>query len=234
MMLPLGLTITRDFQFEEIYKIPLGFTLYLMFYGTCQIPLGFLSDRMSRKTLLSAGIILNGIAVALVAVFHNYTFFLVGLSIAGIGGATFHPIAGAYLSDLYSESKGTALGVSGFGATIGLSAGPVIGGLLCDATNWKFTFVVFSIVAIIVGIIFHIVAVEPEKEKNEFSGSNNGWNKYLIIFLITAAAVFTFREFAGWGVYYLMPVFSELKYSYTTTMSGTMLGLVSLGGFISQ
>lgn len=233
MLTPLGLTIMRFFQFEEISRVTLGFTLYLMMYGFGQIPIGFVSDRLPRKALLAAGVMLNGVALAAVALFPDYKFFLVGMTLSGFGAAAYHPVGAAYLSDLYSEKKGSALGICGVGATVGLIVGPWVGGVLCGVMGWRGTFLVFSAACVLLGFVFLTRALEPERERVDES-QPGGWDRAIIGFLIMAAAVFTFREFSGWGGFYIVPVFGEIVHGYSTGMSGYLLGMLSVGGLVAQ
>ncbi|MFC1474886.1 MFS transporter [bacterium] len=234
MLMPLGTTLKRYFGFADLSPVALGFTMYLFLYGFGQIPIGFLSDRMSRKTLLAAGAVLNGIAIALVAAFPNYTFFLVGMTVAGIGAAAYHPVNASYVSDLFRKSRGTALGLSGIGATVGLFFGPLASGYLCESIGWKVTFLIFSAISVIVDGVFMIMAMEPEREKFQPGDPGGGWGRGLIIFLAIAATIFTLREFAGWGGYFLIPVFSETIYGYSIAYAGTIGALQTVGGFIAQ
>jgi len=234
MFPPLGLSLSHYFHFENISHVTLGFSLYLMLYGFGQVPIGFMSDRLPRKALLAGGTLLNAAAVATAAVFPSYEVFLVSMVVAGLGAAAYHPAGAAYLSDLYSESKGKALGISGMGATVGLVVGPALGGVLCDAAGWRVTFIVFSAISAAVGILFYAAAIEPGRERVADRQQGDGWGLPIIMFLAAAAAVFTFREFAGWGGYYLIPIFAETVYKYAPSASGMLSGFQSLGGFIAQ
>jgi MFS family permease len=234
MFPPLTISLSEYFHFHSLSKVTIGFTLYLFFYGVCQVPLGFIADRASRKILLGSGLVLTGIAVSVMAAIPDYRVFLIGLSIAGAGGAAYHPVAAAYMSDLYSSKKGTAFGISGIGATVGLTLGPIIGGAMNKSVGWRITFVTFAAGCVLLGLIFMKFAIEPEREKVDVRRTGAGWSRGLVIVLIIAATVFTFREFAGWGGYYLIPVFSEMVYKYSSAMAGFVGGLQSAGGFIAQ
>ena len=242
MLAPLALTLNAFFHFKNLTSITYGFSLYMVFYGFCQVPMGFLSDRIPRKTMLTTGTMLNAAAIAAAAAFPEYKYFLVCMAAAGTGAAAYHPVGAAYLSDLYSESKGTALGISGIGATVGLVAGPAAGGALCVAVGWRVTFLIFAAVGFVAGIVFYLFAAEParsghtgsESKRTAAASGQGGWSRALIFFLIAAAAVFTMRELAGWGSYYIVPIFSESIYGYSASAAGVIGGLQSIGGFFAQ
>jgi MFS family permease len=46
--------------------------------------------------------------------------------------------------------------------------------------------------------------------------------------------IFLFREFAGWGGFYLVPVFGATFYGFSAGAAGMISGLQSAGGFVSQ
>jgi MFS family permease len=247
MLPPLEPSLTRFFGFSDKSPVSLGFTLYLACYGFSQIVMGILSDRFSRKALLTAGALLNGAAVAAVAAFPSYHMYIAGLALAGLGGSAYHPVGVTYLSDLYPNARGSALGISGIGATLGLFVGPVLGGLLVDASNWRTTFLVFACANILLGLLFAAWAVEPETDLTDGAGpsqvnagacanqSRNGaWPAGLALFLFIGAMIFLFREFAGWGGYFLIPVFSATYFQFSASAAGMLSGLQSAGGFVSQ
>jgi len=235
MLTPQGITISHYFGFKSLSNITAGFTLYLFFYGFGQIPIGFISDRAPRKTILAAGAMLNGLAIAAAGAFPTYRVFLISLAVAGLGAAAYHPVGAAYLSELFSEAKGTALGISGIGATFGLTLGPFLGGALCERIGWRNTFFSFSAAAILVSIIFFLAAKEPARETRAGRAAGKiGWSRPVIIFLCLAAAVFTFREFSGWGGYYILPIFLESYHRFSVRTAGLISGLQSVGGLFAQ
>jgi len=234
MLTPLGLTISAYFGFGNLAKVTTGFSLYLALYGFGQIPIGFLSDRVSRKLLLGSGAILNGLAIALTALHPTYGTFLASMTLAGTGAAAYHPVGASYLSDLFKNARGSALGISGIGATLGLFAGPVLSGFLNEIIGWRWTFMCFAAACTLLGLVFIAFASEPARDESAGAGNGSGWSRGIIVFLAMAATVFTLREFAGWGGYYILPIFSETIYHTTTRYSGFVGGLQSVGGFIAQ
>ena len=111
---------------------------------------------------------------------------------------------------------------------------------MCEAIGWRGTFVVFAAIGFLMSIIFFFFAVEPERtgvlkgDGKTAETSETGWSRSLVFFLIAAAAVFTTRELAGWGGYYIVPIFSESIFGYTARTAGIIGGLQSIGGFVAQ
>ncbi len=236
MLMPLGLTIARYFKTEDLSQITLGFTLYLMCYGFGHLPVGIISDFLPRKAMLAAGAIINGVAIAFVALFPGYHFFLAGLATAGIGAAVYHPVGAAYLSELFRDNKGMALGISGIGASVGLAIAPIVSGIICKSFGWQKTFLAFAAFALI-SAAFFIMFAKEEKTHHAAAGESpagKGWSMALAGFLAFAALVFTFREFTGWGGFYIIPVYAEKLLHYDVRGAGFISGLQSLGGFLAQ
>lgn len=234
MITPLTLTLAAYFHFRDASSIALGITMYLACYGFFQVPLGFISDRMPRKTLLAFGMMLNGAAIAMVAIFPTYEMFLTGLALAGVGAAAYHPVGAAYLSDLYSEAKGRALGIAGIGATVGLVFGPLIGAFLCARFEWRVTFLIFAAVSVFLGVAYYATAVEPPRAGVDKEQRKSGWGGGIVLFLAICATIFTFREFCGWGCYYIIPMFAQKIHSFPLKEAAFVGGLQSFGGFFAQ
>lgn len=104
-----------------------AFTLMWGLYALLQYPSGRLSDRLSRKTLLTSGLVLLLVGFLVIQRTASYPVFLVGVSIVGLGTGLYPTAARALVSDLFVERRGqafgfhTALGDAGNAAAAGLA-----------------------------------------------------------------------------------------------------------------
>ncbi|MDP2645193.1 MAG: MFS transporter [Desulfobacterales bacterium] len=106
------------------------------------IPLGRLSDVWGRKRLYLVGLVVAGI-VALTAGFARNSYHLIGLRlVTGICSALISTNSWALISEVFpARERGKALGINTACVFVGLSAGPVIGGLLITQFGtWRATF----------------------------------------------------------------------------------------------
>jgi MFS family permease len=109
-------------------------------WGIAQLVTGGLSDRFGRRTLITAGMILQGIAlVAIAAVTQidpgsRFAAWSAGAVALGVGTAMVYPTLLAAIGDFTQPSwRASAVGVYRLWRDLGYVAGAVIGGLLADA-----------------------------------------------------------------------------------------------------
>jgi DHA2 family multidrug resistance protein len=104
---------------------------------------GWLADRVGRKPLFVWSVIAFTIASLLCAMAQNLTEMVAFRALQGVAGAFIVPLAQATLFDINPREKhGQAMALFGAGVMIGPIAGPVLGGWLTDAYNWRWVFLI--------------------------------------------------------------------------------------------
>src|SRR5467141_3624954 len=127
-LMPLYFLIQQNFGLESLGKATLLVTVMMVAYFIPSYPVGMLADRVSRKKLLSLGLLLNALGFIGLALAPNYAGALVSVIVAGIGGSFFHPAATAMVARLYPVGTGRALGLAAIGASVGFFIGPLYTG----------------------------------------------------------------------------------------------------------
>ena len=87
---------------------------------------GLSADRFSKPWLLSAGLMLAGMGLALSGLVKDYHWIMFLAIISGIGIAAYHPEAARLVAFAAGARKGTAMSLFGVGGTIGFAIGPII------------------------------------------------------------------------------------------------------------
>ncbi len=87
---------------------------------------GHASDRFSKPWLLSAGLMLAGMGLALSGIVQSYQWIMLLAIVSGIGIAAYHPQAARLVNFAAGTKKGTAMSLFGVGGTIGFAIGPLI------------------------------------------------------------------------------------------------------------
>jgi DHA2 family multidrug resistance protein len=104
---------------------------------------GWLADRIGRKRLFIWSVIAFTVASLLCAVAQNLTEMVAFRAIQGVAGAFIVPLAQATLFDINPREKhGSAMALFGAGVMIGPIMGPVLGGWLTDAYDWRWVFLI--------------------------------------------------------------------------------------------
>src|SRR3954447_26039543 len=101
-------------------------------------PAGRLADTIGRRQVFLASVTLFTIASVLCAAAPNFDTLLVARVVQGIGGAGMIPSAlGLVLAEMPPARRVEAVGIWGAAGSMAAAAGPSLGGVLIDATNWR-------------------------------------------------------------------------------------------------
>ncbi|MFH1056127.1 MAG: MFS transporter [Candidatus Altiarchaeota archaeon] len=137
--------------------VPLAYMLYNLVYGAFAIPVGRLSDRIGRRTMICAGYLVFGLTALGVGIVHDYWSLLIFFCTYGIFMAITETVQRAYIADLAKpDMRGTALGV--YQGALGFAALPagVIAGLLWDVTfmGMRATFIFSAVTSVVAVVLF--------------------------------------------------------------------------------
>ena len=117
-------------------------TSYTLATAMFSIPLGHVADVKGRRLMLIIGTVFFTISSAACALAPNIEF-LIGarFAMAVSGDAILAANVALMLLAFPPEHKGRMLGLYGTVVGVGLTMGPVIGGVLCDLLSWRYVFV---------------------------------------------------------------------------------------------
>ena len=119
-----GLSITRIGVLAAVYPAVWGFG---------QLVTGAWSDRVGRRRLIVAGMWVQAVAIAIIAVGTNFTVWLVAMALLGVGTALVYPTLLAAVGDFaHPLWRGTAVGVYRFWRDAGFALGAILTGLVAD------------------------------------------------------------------------------------------------------
>lgn len=117
-------------------------TGYTLSVAAFSVPLGRLADMTCRKTVLVVGIIVFVICCGAAAFSTSMAMLLASRIVQGIGASMIFSTNTAILVDAFpGDQRGRVLGYSLASTYVGLSAGPVVGGLLNHNLGWQSIFV---------------------------------------------------------------------------------------------
>jgi EmrB/QacA subfamily drug resistance transporter len=119
---------------------------------------GMSGDELGRKKVMLAGAGVFCAGSVLCALAPNVQLLIAGRAVMGLGAAASEPGTLSMLRQLYPDAKARSRAVGIWAATSGfaLAAGPVIGGVIVGAWNWRGIFwfnLVFGLAALIVAAI---------------------------------------------------------------------------------
>jgi len=132
--------IEKDFLVDAVL---LGWiaSSYILAAAIFLVPFGKLADIYGRKKLFLIGIIIYSISTVLIGLSQNISILLALRVIQGIGSSMVFSTNIAIITSVFPVGeRGKALGINVSAVYIGLSLGPVLGGVLTQHFGWRSLF----------------------------------------------------------------------------------------------
>lgn len=133
--------IRLEFHLSDTQGGLLG-SLFVVSY-TLASPLGYLSDRFRRKTIISLGVLLWSLATLAAAFARSYEELLVCRALLGVGEAAYATSAPSIIADLYSDDqRSRKLALFYIATPVGSALGYILGGFIGEHFGWRAVFLV--------------------------------------------------------------------------------------------
>jgi len=133
-------------------------SVFSVVYGVCQLPAGWLADRIGPRILLTIGIVGVGATGLLVGMSPNYIVLIIGLALMGILGGGYHPASTVMISAVVEpRTRGRALGVHLVGGSFSYFLAPLVAAGIAVAWGWRGPFIAMAVLSIGIGVILHIM-----------------------------------------------------------------------------
>jgi EmrB/QacA subfamily drug resistance transporter len=154
-------SIRADLGFSE-ESLAWVVNAYLITFGGFLLLGGRLGDLFGHRTLFLAGVALFTAASAVCGFANSQAMLVAARAVQGVGGAVVSAVALSLMMTLFTEptERAKAMGVFGFVASGGGSLGVLLGGILTDALDWHWIFLVNVPVGILV-IVLTLVVISP-------------------------------------------------------------------------
>jgi EmrB/QacA subfamily drug resistance transporter len=134
---------------------------YTLVFAGLLFTAGILGDRIGRRRMLVAGLILFGLASLASAYAQTPTQLIWARALMGIGGAAVMPSTLSIISNVFDpRERGKAIGVWAGAVGLGVAIGPVVGGALLERFWWGSVFLI-NVPIILIGLVA-VLALVPE------------------------------------------------------------------------
>lgn len=214
LMAPNLTQIAQEFGFSpEERDIKLGGEVSLVFWllgGVVTLGIGYATDRINRKNLFSAVVLMGAIPCLLTGFVTSYTqlFWLRALTGIGTGGAI--PLVYSLLGDYFpAQERAKAAGYIMLALNLGVAVGQLLAGMVGPSHGWRLPFILVAIPAILLVVLFYFTVQEPVRGQQEAqTGVHEGrldWRLYPQLFRIASNRwVFIQAALATvpWGVFF--------------------------------
>ena len=144
-------SIREDLGFSET-SLAWVVNAYLLTFGGFLLLGGRLGDLFGHRRLFLVGLVLFTAASAACGLASSQEMLVVARSVQGLGGAVVSAVALSLMMTLFTEpaERAKAMGIFGFVASGGGSIGVLLGGILTNALDWHWIFLVNVPVGILV------------------------------------------------------------------------------------
>jgi DHA1 family multidrug resistance protein-like MFS transporter len=191
------------------------------------------SDKRGRKPFIVTGLFSYAVISVAFILSTGVESLIVIRFVQGITSAMIMPVVQAYVGDITPQGKeGWVMGLFNMSLFIGLSAGPLIGGVIKDRFSLEGAFICMGILSII-GFALSLVLLPPRIEERVVRKGRPpvGWSTLLTDRTITGLFFFRLAYTACIGIIWgFLPVFADIEFSLSASAIGI---LVMLGVFVS-
>ena len=199
------------------------------------VPVGYAADAWGRKPLLVGGAVVNAVGHAASALSPDAATFAAARAVAGAGNAAYLGTANVYLNDVATAStRGRVLGMNHAALLLGVSLGPVLGGLLAERLSLQSPFYVVAGLGLVSAI--HAAAALAETrppEATNLSGKRRSATTTLDLlsdrrFLaagVAHASTFALRQ---GGRNLLLALVASQTFGYSPADLGKLFGAMAL------
>ena len=180
--------------------------IYLLVLTVTLVPIGLLSDLWGHKTIFLIGFVLFTCAAVVCGLSVSFWSLFIGRALLALGGAMILAVGPAIITTTFpAEQRGRVLGLQALMTYIGLSLGPVVGGIMTQLWGWQSTFFItvpFGLCGLALG-----VCVVP-KIKADLTKSVD--YKGMLFFMLTMATATLLLNVNSFSAYrrVALPLFS--------------------------
>lgn len=189
-------TLVNDLQ-QPLNVVEWVVLAYMLTISTLLLSVGRLSDMVGKKKLYLAGIILFTLGSGLCGLASS-VYWLIGFRVLqAIGAVLMMAIGMAIVTETFpSAERGKALGVMGMMVSLGIIAGPTIGGIILQSLSWHWLFFVNLPVGLIGAVmVFLFVPNDGRRTKQRFDFAGAGVMFLVMICLLLGLSISQERGF---------------------------------------
>jgi MFS family permease len=132
----------------------LGYVFYNSIYAIASYPLGIISDKIGKKKMFVAGMIIFSIVYLGFGINNNIYFIWLLFALYGIYAAATEGISKAWVSDLVpNEFRGSAIGLLTMLSSFSVMVGSFFAGILWDRFGAQIPFITSASISLIIALL---------------------------------------------------------------------------------
>lgn len=215
-------------------------SIFLWVYAVASPACGFLGDRVSRKLVLLASVVVWSSVTLAIGHAHTYTQLFWLRALMGISEACYLPTALALIADYHRGlTRSFAMALHGTGIYTGAALGGS-GGYLANAVGWRTGFLLLGVIGVAYALVLVVALKDAPPMENETSAAPTtpvrpgaaarelfGARSFWLLLGISSLI-----GIADWTVYGWLPVYLHERYALETGQAGlTATGVLQATSF---
>jgi MFS family permease len=196
-------------------------------YGLSAMFAGTIVDRVRRKTAILGGLYVWSTICAATALFSSFRGLFAMRALEGLGETFYFPASMSLVSDYHgADTRSRAIGVHQTSVYIGTIAGGFFAGLIGQVYGWRWSFVIFGGLGILLGFVLGRWLKEPKRGQMDSQARMDspstaqappGWKSPAVMLLMAA---FCCANFVAVVLLTWMPKFLFDRFHMSLAMSG--------------
>jgi len=206
------------------------------------LPLAWLADRINRRNLLVASVVVWSLATAVGGVAGGFVTLLLARLLVGAAEAAQTPATVSLVADLFAaRHRGAAFMVCSVGAALGASFGAYAAGFLSEQRGWRDALLAVGLPGLLIAALLGLTVVEPPRAPRATSPERDGL-RAAVMQLKLCLSIPTFRPFlagyvalqaASMAWYTWFPAFLMRVHGLSAARMGAVFGAVVLCGMLA-
>ena len=220
--------LQREMNLSLVQLGALG-SAFAWLYGLGAPLAGIVVDRIRRKSAIMGGLYIWSIICMATAVSRNFRHLLFFRAAEGCGETIYYPATVSLISDYHGRNtRSRALGFLQTSVYVGTIGGGFFAGLIGQNYGWRWSFVVFGGLGILLGLVLNRFLIEPRRgaaESNEVRSNALSATEAIRLILRTRSAVmlmatFVCANFVAVVLLSWMPTFLHDRFGMSLAMAG--------------
>ncbi|REL25064.1 MFS transporter [Rhodohalobacter sp. SW132] len=161
----LGVDIREAFQLGNLQVGFLYGTAFSVIYAVAGIPMGRLADRISRRWMIAAGLLVWSVMTALSGFATSFSFLVTARILVGLSQATLSPAVYSLLADMFPpEKRATIFSLYASGIFMGIGLSFLAGGTIAAAYDWQIALIAVGIPGLVLVPFVLWIVPEPDRQ----------------------------------------------------------------------
>jgi sugar phosphate permease len=169
---------------KEMHLTPIQLGLlgsaFAWVYGLCAPFAGAIVDRVRRKTAILGGLYVWSTVAVATTLSRSFRQLFSFMAAEGLGETFYYPASMSMISDYHGPTtRSRAMGVHQTSVYVGTIAGGFFAGLIGERYGWRWSFVFFGGLGVVLGFVLSRFLREPARGAADFAGVGPGTVRYV-------------------------------------------------------